>query len=99
MVILLFGSFLVRIHIDVSVCVWEYNMNVGNFYRGLGGAASTGGRKRAQLKRFLIYSAYAWGFALLVTTLAVGADHTDAVARQLRPNIAIDSVWFQRRHF
>ncbi|KAK0158794.1 hypothetical protein PV328_009747 [Microctonus aethiopoides] len=65
-------------------------------FGGLGGAASTGGRKRAQLKRFLIYSAYAWGFALLVTTLAVGADHTDAVARQLRPNIAIDSVWFQQ---
>ncbi|XP_034951629.1 probable G-protein coupled receptor Mth-like 11 [Chelonus insularis] len=63
-------------------------------FGGYGGAAHIGGKKNAQKKRFIIYSLYAWGFSLFITSLAITADHTDTVKQHLRPNIAVDSCWF-----
>ncbi|XP_063993719.1 probable G-protein coupled receptor Mth-like 3 [Diachasmimorpha longicaudata] len=60
-------------------------------FGGLGGA---GGRRGAQRKRYFLYSLYAWGAALGLASLAVAADYTDVVPRDMRPNVGDDSCWF-----
>ncbi|XP_011299047.1 G-protein coupled receptor Mth isoform X2 [Fopius arisanus] len=60
-------------------------------FGGLGGA---GGRRGAQRKRFFLYSLYAWGLAFILTCVAVTADYTSTLPTNLRPNIGIDTCWF-----
>ncbi|XP_015109754.1 G-protein coupled receptor Mth [Diachasma alloeum] len=60
-------------------------------FGGLGGA---GGRRGAQRKRFFLYSLYAWGLAFALACLAGAADYTGVMPRSMRPNIGVDSCWF-----
>ncbi|XP_047365178.1 uncharacterized protein LOC124955176 isoform X2 [Vespa velutina] len=60
--------------------------------RGSRGNTST--RGRGHRKRFLLYCAYAWGLACLITVLGIVVDHTDFFPKYLRPTIGRASCWF-----
>lgn len=52
-------------------------------------------RKRRELRRFLLYSAYAWINPTIIVVLAGIADHVDILPANLRPGIGAESCWFK----
>ncbi|XP_046835019.1 G-protein coupled receptor Mth2-like [Vespa crabro] len=59
-----------------------------------GSRGNTSTRGRGHRKRFLLYCAYAWGLACLITVLGIVVDHTDFFPKYLRPTIGRASCWF-----
>ncbi|XP_043288643.1 G-protein coupled receptor Mth2-like [Venturia canescens] len=65
-------------------------------FGGLGGENHGPRRSRAYRKRFLGYSLYAWGLAILVTVSGIVVDETNIFPDSLRPHVGSDSCWFER---
>ncbi|XP_067206388.1 uncharacterized protein mthl15 isoform X3 [Linepithema humile] len=63
--------------------------------RGLRGSTIT--KAHGHRKRFLLYCLYAFGFSLLVSSLAIVADSTDILPYYLQPDIGYTSCWFTQQ--
>lgn len=53
-------------------------------------------RRRRDLRRFWVYSLYAWSVPCIITSASFAADHTDFLPLWLRPQIGIESCWFSK---
>ncbi|XP_043288176.1 G-protein coupled receptor Mth2-like [Venturia canescens] len=60
------------------------------------GDISNSRRSRTHRKRFLMYSLYAWGLAILITVCGIVADETNFFPDNLRPHVGTDSCTFER---
>lgn len=59
-----------------------------------GGLRGNNSRGRAQRKKFLMYSLYAWGMPMLMTLVGILSDQMKILPHYLRPNIGTSSCWF-----
>ncbi|XP_012215330.1 G-protein coupled receptor Mth2 isoform X2 [Linepithema humile] len=64
-------------------------------FGGLRGSTIT--KAHGHRKRFLLYCLYAFGFSLLVSSLAIVADSTDILPYYLQPDIGYTSCWFTQQ--
>lgn len=53
-----------------------------------------GMRKGKDLKRFVYYSIYAWGFPCLLTIFTFMMDSYNIIDKKYKPNIGKTSCWF-----
>lgn len=60
--------------------------------------ASRGMRKTKELRRFLLYSLYAWGVPSVLTTVTVLIDHYELVPTDWSPQMVnMNQCWFKRK--
>lgn len=53
--------------------------------------------KTKELKRFVYYSIYAWGFPCVLTIFTFMMDTYDLIDVRFKPNIGSSSCWFGKR--
>ncbi|KAH0554195.1 probable G-protein coupled receptor Mth-like 10 [Cotesia glomerata] len=63
-------------------------------FGGCSGAAYVSSRKKARKKRFFFYSCFAWGLPMIILIVMITIDRTQSIPEDLRPNIGVDSCWF-----
>ncbi|KAI4486243.1 hypothetical protein M0802_012437 [Mischocyttarus mexicanus] len=59
-----------------------------------GSRGSTSTRRRGHRKRFLLYCAYAWGLACLITVIVILVDYIKFLPPYLTPAVGLGSCWF-----
>lgn len=55
---------------------------------------SHGIRRTKEMKRFICYSLYAWGFPCLATFFTYTMDTYNVLPQRFKPNIGESSCWF-----
>lgn len=56
-----------------------------------------GMRRSKEVKRFIYYSLYAWGFPFLMTILTFLADMYAVIPKEIKPDIGKSSCWFDSK--
>ncbi|XP_076667866.1 G-protein coupled receptor Mth2 isoform X2 [Andrena cerasifolii] len=73
------------------------NVMCFDIWRTFGSLRGNVGRGRSHGKRFLLYSLYAWGFAMLATVFAILSDTVPLLSENFRPNFGLLRCWFNSK--